>query len=158
MFDHWPILFFTAETLVRKTAGLDKNGIDLVFTNEGHRHNKSGLKKDQGRRIFHEALIAAAPERVGGDKYQADMHTVFSNIATEWRKNGHRPTTLIVFTDGVWKQTHMNLVNDTILKIAGGFGSTGKRSFSIQFIRFGEAGKERLEELDNDLCRSRDLK
>jgi hypothetical protein len=158
MFKHWPIVVFVAETLVKKAAGLDKNGVDLRFTIDGDAHNKSGLKQDAGREEFRVALNAAAPDRSKHHEFQTDMYTVFDTIFKQWESKGRRDTTLLVLTDGVWANTMTNLVEERILDIAKQLTKpknskhTGPRKFSIQFIRFGEQCVEKLSKLDNDLC------
>lgn len=161
MFEHWPIVVFVAETLVKKAAGLDKNGVDLRFTIDGDVHNKSGLKQDAGRKAFRVALDAAAPDHSKLHDFQTDMYTVFDTIFKQWDSEGRRDTTLLVLTDGVWANTMTNLVEERILDIAKqptkpkNSKHTGPRKFSIQFIRFGEQCVEKLSKLDNDLCTGR---
>lgn len=165
MSEHWPIVVFVAETLVKKAAGLDKDGVDLKFTIAGSVHNRSGLKQDAGRKAFRAALNAAAPDFSNNNNVQTDMFSVLDEIFKQWERYGRRPTTLLVLTDGVWANTLANLVDNRILNIAEqlsdtgsqSFNITGPRKFSIQFIRFGDDGKciDKLSRLDNELCDSR---
>ncbi|KAF2823723.1 hypothetical protein CC86DRAFT_59153 [Ophiobolus disseminans] len=164
MFNHWPIVVFVAETLVKRAAGLDKNGVDLKFTIDASEHNKHGLKRDAGRKEFRAALDAAAPEFSKlndfqpDNEFQTDMFTVLDEIVKGWKNSGKPPTTLLVLTDGVWANTMANLVDNIILNLAKEASTSkhvGKRPFSIQFIRFGEQCVEKLDKLDNQLCSER---
>jgi hypothetical protein len=160
MLEHWPIVVFVAETLVMKAAGLDKDGVDLIFTVDGSEHNKSRLKADAGRKAFRTALNRAAPENTNRKDCQTDMHETLDDIHQKWKRNGQPPTTLLILTDGVWGNTMDNLVDNTIIDIAGTLfkQKAGLRPFSIQFIRFGDRCVDKLERLDNQLCNDRGLK
>jgi len=157
MFDHWPILIFVAETLVKRAAGLDKNGVDLKFAIDAAEHNKTGLKGDAGRKAFRAALDAAGPDTSELNDCQTDMYTILDDVVQNWKNSGRPATTLLVLTDGVWANTMANLVDNLILNLAKETTSkhVGKRPFSIQFIRFGEKCVEKLEKLDNELCSGR---
>lgn len=159
MLEHWPIVVFVAETMVKKAAGLDKNGVDLRFTVDGSKHNRNGLKADAGRKEFRSALNAAEPENSANPEFQTDMHHTLNDIVKQWKNNGKPDTTLLILTDGKWENTMESLVDNTIIDIAGELsGKSGPRSFSIQFIRFGEECAYKLAKLDNELCKSRRLR
>jgi hypothetical protein len=156
MFVHWPIVVFVAETLVKKAAGLDKSGIDVVFTIAGDKHNKSRLKGDAGRDEFRKALEAAQPDNSDNDHLQTDMHKTLKDVITSWRDTNCPSTTLIVLTDGVWKRTMEHLVDYTIIGLAEEVTEYfGRRPFGIQFIRFGEECVGKLSKLDNEVCKKR---
>jgi hypothetical protein len=53
---HWPIVTFVAETLVKNAAGLDKDGIDLMFTVDGETLNIPKIKGESGRQSLQRAL------------------------------------------------------------------------------------------------------
>jgi hypothetical protein len=159
MFVHWPIVVFVAETLVKKAAGLDKSGVDVVFTVAGNKHNKSRLKGDAGRNEFRKALEAAEPDNTDNDHLQTDMHKTLTDVITSWRDTNRPPTTVIVLTDGLWKRTSDHLVDYTIVGLAEEVTEyVGKRPFGIQFIRFGEECVEKLSKLDNDVCKKRGIR
>lgn len=164
MFEHWPILVFVAETLAKRAAGLDKTGIDLIFTVGGREFNQTRLKGDQGRLEFRQALERAEPDTLDNFDNQTDLYATLEKIIAAWKKDGRPPTTLLILTDGIWKSTIPNNVDNIILNVAQNLSTTsnnssvGKRPFGIQFIRFGESGKQKLEMLDNELCRRRDLR
>lgn len=161
MFDHWPILTFVAETLAMNAAGIDKSGIDLRFTVDGSTRNANEISGDSGRKTLRERLGAAWPERRQKDNVTTDMAAMFQNLYKEW-EHQHKPaTTLFVFTDGKWTRKDTTALHESILRFAKqDRRSTGKRHFSIQFIRFGddEVDKQQLQWLDDGLCSSRDLR
>ncbi|RYN24089.1 hypothetical protein AA0112_g9043 [Alternaria arborescens] len=160
MFRHFPIATFVAETLARKAAGLDRDGIDVFFTVDGDVHNRKALVGDSGRQQLQAALVEATPDNNDHDDHkesQTDMLETFRRIAEGWRIKGKPATTLLVLTDGLWKDTNKNEFDKAIIKVAQDATQvtsrrTGNRSFSIQFIRFGDEGYERLRELDDVLC------
>lgn len=152
MLEHWPIVVFVAETMAKKAAGLDKDGVDLRFTIDGAVHDKTGLKGDGGRKEFRAALNAAEPENSANQDFKTDMYHTLDEIVRRWRANHKPATTLLVLTDGKWESTMENLVDNTILGIAAEMkGYSGPRSFSIQFIRFGDDCAAKLAKLDNEL-------
>jgi hypothetical protein len=157
MFEHWPVVVFVAETMVKRAAGLDRNGVDLRFTIAGNEHNKYRLKRDVGRREFRAALDAAAPDNTDNNESQTDMFATLDEIVQNWKDSGKPATTLLILTDGKWRRTMQNLVDDIILRLAEEATSkhVGKRTFGIQFIRFGEDCAEKLRKLDNELCKTR---
>ena len=161
MSKHWPIVAFVAETLAKKVAGLDKSGIDIRFTVDGDIHRERGLKGDSGRRELKRALKAAWPEYKPNAHATSDMAKTFTDVFHEWRHIGQPATTLLVLTDGVWSKTDLNTLNTTILDIAQrDQRNAGKRYFSIQFIRFGDAVAERarLQWLEDHLCADHKLR
>jgi hypothetical protein len=161
MFEHWPIVTFVAETMVKRAAGLDRNGVDLKFTVDGGQHNKYGLKRDAGRRDFRTALDAAAPDNTTNDEFQTDMFTTLEEVVSSWSVKGKPATTLLILTDGKWRRTAQNQVDNIILNLAAETDRSrhvGKRTFGIQFIRFGEDCADKLSRLDNELCRTRNFR
>jgi hypothetical protein len=157
MVEHWPILKFVAETLSKKVAGLDRNGIDLRFTIKGHEFDKTNLKGDSGRRDFAKAIDKARPWPASSkDHFVAtNMDQILQSIFKEWRTSSRKATTLIVLTDGSWEGTiPRDAINKTILDFAKEHlhKKHKSRHFSMGFIRFGETEVKRLRSLDDDLC------
>jgi hypothetical protein len=161
MLEHWPVLTFVAETLSRKVAGLDKSGIDVKFTVNGHLHNRVNLRGEKGRAAFTKALHESQPPQLLSEDYflSTDMNQVFMEIFREWRdptRGQEKPTTLIVLTDGEWRGTQPSLtLNNTIVEFGKEVLSQKRynpRHFSIGFVRFGDTQKLKLEELDDKLC------
>lgn len=139
-----------------KAAGLDKDGMDVYFTVDGEMHNRKGLIGENGRQHLRNALVNAAPDHIESEDCQTDMWDTFCKISQNWSAKGKPATTLLVLTDGLWERTNKDSFDDALIKVAQDPANqrTGKRSFSIQFIRFGNAAKgfERLRYLDDDLC------
>lgn len=152
---------FVAETLAKNAAGLDKDGIDLMFTVDGHTHDKGELKGDPGRKALNKALHAAWPENTTNDDSLTDMRRTLAEVVKKWNRNKRRATTLLVLTDGVWSKTDQSALDATILDIARQEQHhAGNRHFSIQFIRFGdhENEKTKLQWLDDNLCSQHSLR
>jgi hypothetical protein len=161
MSKHWPIVTFVAQTLAKNAAGLDKDGFDLKFTVDGHRHDQVCLKGESGRKKLKKALKAAWPEYKENDHVTTNMARVFEQINQQWSRSGRRATTLLVLTDGVWSNTDLEALNKIILDIAQRDQlHAGNRHFSIQFIRFGdeEIERARLQWLDDALCSGNNLR
>lgn len=162
MFKHWPIAVFVAETLAKNAAGLDRSGVDVRFTIDGHKHNKKDLRGDSGRETLKKALKAAWPDNTPHTSSSTDMARVLDEIRREWSQTGRRATTLLVLTDGVWSNTNDRDLEETILSIAEHDQQhAGNRHFSIQFIRFGDDDvqhKQKLERLDDKLCQEKGLR
>jgi hypothetical protein len=161
MLEHWPVLTFVAETLSRKVAGLDKSGIDVKFTVNGHLYNRGNLRGEKGRAAFTKVLYESQPPPLLSEDYflSTDMNQVFMEIFREWRdptRGQEKPTTLIVLTDGEWRGTQPSLtLNNTIVEFGKEVLSQKRynpRHFSIGFVRFGDTQKLKLEELDDKLC------
>lgn len=160
MLKHWPIVIFVAETLAKKASGLDKDGVDLMFTIDNAEHHRFGLKGEEGREKFRKALYAAQPDNSDSMEHHTDMHHTLSEIVTRWTEKGCKPTTLIILTDGIWRRTMTGLVDNVIINLAQEVTKhqrAGKRKFGIQFIRFDECCVEKLTKLDDELCKSRGL-
>ncbi|KAF2477652.1 uncharacterized protein BDR25DRAFT_299514 [Lindgomyces ingoldianus] len=166
MVDHWPIVTFVAETLAKKIAGLDENGFDVKFTINGHSLNKSELRGEDGRRKFKDVLNTARPkEPLSNDFFMpTDMNHLLHDVFRQWwdpSRSNQKATTLLVLTDGIWKGTNPpDAINKTIVKFAKQLEENdrfGPRHFTIGFIRFGVAGKERLKILDDRLCKENHL-
>jgi hypothetical protein len=156
MCKHWPIVTFVAETLAKHAAGLDKNGIDLMFTVDGATLNIPKIKGESGRRLLQGALRKAWPEDAKRDATMVDIAKILTAIYKKWSSKGKDPpaTTLLILTDGDWSKTDHGALNDIILDFAKREPQdVGPRHFSIQLIRFGEQNKEKLTWLDDQLCK-----
>jgi hypothetical protein len=155
MCKHWPIVTFVAETLAKHAAGLDKDGIDLIFTVDGATLNIPKIKGESGRRLLQGALKKAWPEDAKSDATMVDMARILTAIYKTWNSKGKNPpaTTLLILTDGDWSKTDHGALNDIILDFAKREPQhVGPRHFSIQLIRFGEENKAKLTWLDDQLC------
>jgi hypothetical protein len=156
---HWPIVTFVAETLVKNAAGLDKDGIDLMFTVDGEKLNIPKIKGESGRQSLQRALRKSWPEDARSDDTMVDMAQVLTDIYKNWKNKGKKPTTLLVLTDGDWSKTDLPALHQIILDFAKlEAHRAGPRHFSIQLIRFGEEHKEKLTWLDDSLCQRNQCK
>jgi hypothetical protein len=156
---HWPIVTFVAETLAKNAAGLDKDGIDLMFTVSGDTLNTPKIKGDSGRVTLKEAMRRSWPEDTKSGDTSADMGRVLADVYRQWASKGAKPTTLLILTDGDWSKTDHNALNQIILDFAKSDPlRAGPRHFSIQLIRFGEEHKEKLSWLDDQLCQQNGCK
>lgn len=160
MASHWPILEFVVYTLSKKVAGLDKSGIDLRFTvHYPKNHDLKRLKGEEGRRKIKEALDAARPS---SDR-TTDMDKVLRVLFEEWRRSHGPPTTLIIFTDGIWGDTDVHAFEKKLIEglklVQGRHSGHENHYFTIQFVRFGDDPNaiERLQKWDDDLCNSHRL-
>lgn len=159
MFNHWPILTFVVETLAKTAAGLDKDGLDLMFTVDSETCNRPNLKGKSGRLTLKDALRQAWPPNTGNNDSHTNMGQVVSTIYNTWKSKGRKATTLLILTDGNWSEADENTLNTNILKFAHEDKQrAGNRHFSIQLIRFGEQHKKRLQWLDDQLCQQHNRK
>jgi hypothetical protein len=174
MKSYWGEASFLLETLLLKVEGLDEDGIDLLFT--------SGKKKVEGRQ-FHGKLrkvlqsdpfMAAmkSPEAKPIENFHTDIVKPLSEIfgtylemakrsqREKWRKRPpiSRKLTLFILTDGMWTGTkRKGDVDELILlfveKLRNELGDLNQRSFTIQFIQFGNdpEATRHLQDLDNNL-------
>ena len=131
---HWAVATYTAETLVRKVASLDDDGIDYVFTT-GQFHKFQKANGDNAGPIIRNAMIANPP-----DQFKTSMDNTLSVIFDKYTREGQRKqTTLLIFTDGVWAADRDPV---RVQKLIQEFARQSirryqKRWFSIQFISFG---------------------
>jgi hypothetical protein len=153
MCQHWPIVTFVAETLVKSAAGLDKDGIDVIFTVDGGKLNIPEIRGESGRQSLRRALRESWPESAKSVDTMVDMAQVLTDIYKIWKIKGQKSTTLLVLTDGDWSKTDLLALHQIILDFAKLEPQrTGPRHFSIQLIRFGEEHKDKLTMLDDSLC------
>jgi hypothetical protein len=156
---HWPIVTFVAETLAKNAAGLDKDGIDLMFTVSGKTLNIPKIKGDNGRQALKDAMRRSWPEDTKSNDTSADMGQVLDDVYKNWKSKGTKPMTLLVLTDGDWSKTDHAALNQIILDFAkSDTQRAGPRHFSIQLIRFGEEHKAKLTWLDDQLCQQNGCK
>jgi hypothetical protein len=174
MKEYWDETQFLLETLVMKCKGIDKDGMDLLFT-AGHVivENSDNVTR------FSEAMENenAMPIR---DR-RTNMSWVLDNIFTDYlneldnlkepkgkKKQGIfrlktkekrvKDVTLLVLTDGIWAgNTMRDEVDNTIIRfvkqLQARTGSVNPRGFSISFIQLGEDHNAtvHLQHLDDDL-------
>jgi hypothetical protein len=154
------IATFVLETLVMKVAGLDDDGLDLVFTIGEDDLNASNVYPLNAPSIF-KAKMDKAWERPHSDRYKTDMKQTLSKLFERYYRDSRKCMTLIVLTDGVWPGTipedgvetsFVDFIQE--LRKSTGYSAQSRR-FTIQFVRFGDNQDaiEKLTRLDNDLKR-----
>lgn len=162
MVQHWKDVMFTLETLYLKLDGLDKNGVDLTFTNRSKQMwNKAELKKSWGRATLVRHMNEAQPVAANtcDERVRTNMKEVLSPIFQKFLTSRQsKRMTLIVLTDGMWEGSIRE--EDVAEKIRDFYNSwhdkwhvVEDRWFSIQFVSFGynEAALRRLQVLDDDM-------
>lgn len=162
MAQHWPNVLFTIETLYLKLDGLDKNSIDLFFTDrKKSSQNKEDLKRSWGRTSLLRSMNEAQPAAPNAydERVRTNMREVLSPIFQKFMASRRdRRMTLIVLTDGVWEgSNNEDGVAQKITEFYKKWQLKGRvvedRWFSIQFVSFGndEAALHRLQVLDGEL-------
>ena len=152
MKEHWTIARYTAETLVRKVASLDDDGLDYVFTT-GRNHAFWNVKGESAGPTIRDAMNATPP-----DLDPTNMEYTLSIVFDKYINAGERKqTTLLIFTDGVWAGTKDRTAVEQLIQR---FSKTAKdrfqkRWFSIEFISFGQDANAlgHLQYLDDHFCR-----
>jgi len=160
MHEFWDDVSFVCLTLTMKLAGLDKDGLDLIFTgNQSFNVKMAGFKAAER---FKTALRRAKPMQSyhGVPAVETDMATTLGEIFDEYLTNDRRKRmTLLVLTNGRWERNRDNrLVEETIADFVKKLNEerrTEKRRFTIQFISFGSdpTAIARLKSLDDELER-----
>ncbi len=145
------------EILTRKAQNLDKDGMELRFTNTSRSEAPSRGKELER---FKDAMASqeVRPNRPG---WQTDMSAVLGDILTEWLErpgDSKKNMTIIVLTDGMWKgMDREEAVYEKIIEFEmvkrNKIQNVRKRPVSIQFVSFGNDAfaLDRLNRLDNEL-------
>ncbi|KAF2864734.1 hypothetical protein BDV95DRAFT_290159 [Massariosphaeria phaeospora] len=167
MSPHWPQVSFVAQTLAMKVAGLDEDGIDVIFT-IGRHCNRNNLRGPDGLESLKTSLQQARPLPPDRDipRDSTDMNGILQGIFSRyWTSNQCKATTVIVLTDGVFEGTDPpHSLNETIVNFAREVEADSRRflarHFTIGFVRFGDgaADKAYLELLDDQLCKQNMLR
>jgi hypothetical protein len=162
MASRWEWATFLVETLAIKLAGLDDDGLDLVFTSGGD-YNLRDVK-DATR--FRTAMQNATP---GPTSPPTDMSTCLGELFRRYLDDFSKQLTLIIVTDGTWgiggstpvqnpaDQKIVNFIRD-LTKVAGR-SLVEDRWFSIQFVSFATdpRAQEHLQYLDSRLSGKADI-
>jgi hypothetical protein len=156
----WEVATFVLETLAMKLAGLDDDGLDLVFTIGQNRN----IYNAKGRNVptkFRKAMEIASPTMPArpDQKEKTDIGETLGQVFDDYLKSYKKKRmTLLVLTDGIWEGSVKERgVEKKIANFVGELlkrhGAMEDRRFSIEFIRFGEDVKaiSRLRRLDNEL-------
>ena len=156
---YWGETTLLLETLVKKVAGLDEDGVDLMFTVGGNDvANQKGTSKIMSmmrndkvhpKEGMHTDMATCLGEAF--DKYIKEAKRKQNHVATLKR------LTLIVLTDGIWAGTFVKedvrnkfiVFSRALEKI---IGELPVRPVSVEFIQFGNDpdATYRLRGLDDD--------
>lgn len=158
----WEEATFVLETLAMKLAGLDDDGLDLVFT-IGQDWNVCNAKRQNALARFKRAMENATPIMVDNfnQAEKTNMNETLGQVFDDYLKSNQRKRmTLLVLTDGIWQGS---VKEKGVEKKIAGFvqellrrqQTMEDRRFSIQFIRFGDDANaiKRLDGLDNQLSK-----
>lgn len=161
MLEHWENVKLLLRVLLQKVEHLDKNGVDLAFT-----QSSAGVKntKQIAKIMEKMSLLETQPKR----GVSTDMVRPLQNILGDYkssvmkRRFNEQPKnlTIIVLTDGIWENTtDKDDVGRAIVSFVQDMQKmTGRnfvdRSVSIEFIQFGNDPEATymLEKLDNGLA------
>ena len=156
MVEHWDQAEFVLETLVRKAAKIDKNGMDLSFT--------LGNVEVRGKQSTSYFLEAMDHKDAKPHQTQTDMNSALGAIFDGYIRYLQNPSsekknlTLMVLTDGIWggtfdKHRIKEKIVEFIRDVTQILGRHREHPVGIQFIQFGEDpdATYRLQSLDDDL-------
>ena len=135
MQSHWAIATYTAETVVRKVASLDEDGLDYVFTT-GQNHRFWNVKGDNAGPTIRNAMFGNPPRSA-----PTNMEHTLSIVFDKYINRGERKqTTLLIFTDGIWEGTKGPTAVEELIQRFSRMAKDRlqKRWFSIEFISFGQ--------------------
>lgn len=160
MHQFWDDVTYTVETLAMKLAGLDDDGLDLIFT-VGQEENIENVKGVNVHAKFRKAMDKKRPSQpIDPEMWvKTDMKETLSQIFDEYLQGSQgKRMTLMVFTDGLWEGTVTEkAVEEKIANFVRYLLQFRPRMedrwFSIEFIRFGDNPKaiSRLRRLDDEL-------
>ncbi|KAI0435597.1 hypothetical protein F4803DRAFT_305475 [Xylaria telfairii] len=153
---HWENVTATLLVLAQRVVASDEDGVDLVFT---FADNKLGCRnvKDPW------AKFSKAMRRAGGhistdpqNPLATDMAKTLGEVFQEYeRQRTKKRTTLIILTDGIWGgSVQPNEVEQKIADFFKGYKRTNSfedRSFTIQFVSFGDQAIDKFDVLDDDM-------
>ncbi|EXJ79744.1 serine/threonine protein kinase [Capronia epimyces CBS 606.96] len=155
MLPFWGVATYVLETLTLKLAGLDEDGLDLVFT-IGEEFNINNARRANSAARFQKAMQEMTPKDPGDadeEFLRTDMTAVLGRVFDEYLKTDrHKAMTLLILTDGLWLgSVKEDVVEKKIADFVKELNSMEPRRFSIEFIRFGDdrTAIKRLEALDN---------
>lgn len=140
---HWTLLKKTIKVLLKKSDGLDENGIDLYFT-----RGRQNLRNQVNINAVMSKLETPPLEGVYSNAAHS-LNDIFRDFQTRVEKaarmhsQSYRKATVLFLTDGLWsKQTQRHEVSDIIENFVDFLrnkpGISEEHSFSIEFIQFGD--------------------
>ncbi|KAI9767404.1 MAG: hypothetical protein M1839_004508 [Geoglossum umbratile] len=144
---HWYEATYLLETLVRKAAGQDTDGMDLTFTS-GSARVERGKSASKFREAMQRDDVRPNDSRV--TDVRSSLGTIFKDY--EMSKGKVKDLTIIILTDGKWEGVRDKYEVDNMV-IQFGKKLKGYRPVGIEFVQFGNDrdATYRLRRLDMDL-------
>lgn len=157
----WRLAKLVVTTLSRKIGPLDDDGLELVFTCGGTAFNKKKIQGWDIRDQFPKQMDKADPAKIQAQGShpgrETDMNEILRQIFDEYKpKRAKKRLTLIILTDGVWRSSAPDDVENLIASYQRSIEELGKwekRWFSIGFVAFGsdQNALRRLKDLDETM-------
>ncbi|EXJ58240.1 serine/threonine protein kinase [Cladophialophora yegresii CBS 114405] len=161
MAEHWGHVKIKLIQLVEHAGNIDKDGMDLMFT-----ASSTGFKPTNKVVSFQKELDNE--KHTPKQRAETNMSVVLGSIlnkyletVAQWKKSMPRKMTIIVLTDGKWKDMKNSFaVDDKIVefsehlkKLRPNTLEEDERRLSIQFVQFGNDAQatHRLTRLDDHL-------
>ena len=155
---HWFEATKLLKLLVKKTKGLDEDGMDLRFTT-----GKAALDNEKSPSRFVQKMQEARPKTALHERAHTDLRKALGDIMLPylqaWKMNRQeiKDKVIIVLTDGIWAgmEGNKSALVDLIRKFAAELNNytvgLKERPFGIEFIQFGRdpGATERLRYLDD---------
>ncbi|PTD13540.1 hypothetical protein FCULG_00004522 [Fusarium culmorum] len=143
MRDHKDDVAMTARVISYTVKVSDKNGMDLYFASDSCNPRNIQHITDIEHRITNMRIVTAC----------CDMKKCLEDVVKEVKAQGMNPTTIYIFTDGVWDPDHDPEVDQVIYDAINHLIENGKKpqDLMFQFIQFGsdDEGYKRLKHLDD---------
>ncbi|KAF2756758.1 hypothetical protein EJ05DRAFT_76652 [Pseudovirgaria hyperparasitica] len=157
----WALVSFVVETMAMNLTGLDKDGLDLLFTGTD-KFRLKGKKADAPSKFLKNIREATPNDRSMNTDMAASLGTIFDEYIRTPQEKG---MTLLVFTDGLWTGgAEDDAVEKALVKFITRtkdykMDRQMKRRFSIEFIYFGHDQKaiDRLRALDDEIKTKHEL-
>ncbi|KAM0233366.1 hypothetical protein ACHAPO_007060 [Fusarium lateritium] len=138
----------TARVISYAVKVSDKNGMDLYFASDSCKPRKCKNSSDVETKIRNQRTLTGC----------CDMKKCLEDVMEEVGAQGMQPTSIYIFTDGIWDPEHDPEVDGVIFKAIERLVENGQepKDLMFQFIRFGQddEGHERLKYLD-DGCKKK---
>ncbi|CAG1976420.1 unnamed protein product [Fusarium graminearum] len=133
----------TARVISYTVKVSDQNGMDLYFTSDSVKHQSSGNSSYFEDSIKNKWTV----------KGSCDMKKCLEDVMEGVVRSGMKPTSIYIFTDGVWDLDHDPEVDKVIHGSIERLVNNGKepKDLMFQFIQFGDndIGYSRLKYLDD---------
>jgi hypothetical protein len=161
MREHWEHVKIKLIQLVEHAGNIDKDGMDLMFTVTATKFSATNKALAFEKELSNE-------HHIPGEKAETNMSIVLGDLLNKYletvrasKKSMPRKMTIIVLTDGKWKDMMNKLaVDDKIVEFSQRLRTfrpntlqEDERRLSIQFVQFGNdpQATHRLRRLDDQL-------